>query len=74
MKKRFTILSLSVLFSAFFTGTASAHTGMAEYSIVHIGLHIIASVGIYIALMLAGLYLLKRLPKAKKVRIKNDKK
>lgn len=74
MKKLFATLSLSVLLSAIFSGTASAHPGMADYSMAHIGLHVFASVGIYIALMLVGLYLLKRLPKAKKVRIKHDKK
>lgn len=68
MRKR---LQLSLLFIALFSATtASAHTGMSQLSMAHIGLHITASVGIYIAMMLAGLYLLNRLPKAKKQKIK----
>jgi len=74
MKKLFKTLSISILLSVVFSTTASAHTGLAQYSMAHIGLHILASVGIYIALMLVGLYLFKHLPKTKKVRIKNDKK
>ncbi len=74
MKKLFKTLSISILLSVVFSTTALAHTGLTQYSMTHIGLHILASVGIYIALMLAGLYLFKCLPKAKKVRIKNDEK
>ena len=61
---------ITLFLSLFISTAASAHTGMTEYSIAHIGLHLFASIGIYIAMMLAGLYLLNKLPKAKKQRIK----
>ena len=70
MKRMMTYLTfLTLLFSA----TASAHTGMEPSSMMHSILHIFASVGIYIAMMLAGLYFFNRLPKAKKIRIKVKK-
>ena len=76
MKNLIIRLFFTFLLSAGLSSAAFAHPNMVEYSITHIGLHIVASVGIYIVMMLAGLYFLKRLPKAKKVRIriKNNKK
>jgi len=65
------IKTLVTLFlSIFISTTASAHTGMEPTSLLHAVLHLSASVGIYIAMMLAGLYLFNRLPKAKKQKIK----
>ena len=56
----------------FLASTASAHSGMDQSSILHITIHIVTTVGIYLAIMAAGFYLLNKLPKAKKQRIKTD--
>ena len=65
------IKNLITLFIAtLISTTASAHSGMEQSSILHNVLHIFASVGVYIALMLAGLYFFKRLPKKQKIRVK----
>ena len=69
MMKITTALSLTLLTST----TASAHTGIESSSLMHSIVHVASSVGIYIAIMLAGLYFFNRLPKAKKVRIKAKK-
>ncbi len=62
---------LSIL-TVFIATTASAHPNMDEASILHIAIHIVTTVGIYLAIMAAGFYLLSKLPKAKKQRIKTD--
>ena len=56
----------------FLVSTASAHTGMDTSSILHNTIHIVTTVGIYLAIMAAGFYLLNKLPKAKKQRIRSD--
>jgi len=62
---------LSIL-TLFLVTTASAHPSMDQSSILHIAIHIVTTVGIYLAIMAAGFYLLNKLPKAKKQRIKTD--
>ncbi len=52
------------------SSTASAHTGMSQYSLLHFVLHAFAAVGVYLAMMAGGFYLLKKLPKAIRIRIK----
>ncbi len=64
-------LLLSIL-TFFLASTASAHPSMDPSSILHITIHIVTTVGIYLAIMAAGFYLLSKLPKAKKQRIKTD--
>ena len=54
--------------------TASAHSGMEQSSILHNTIHIVTTVGIYLAMMGAGFYILNKLPKAKRQRIKMDRK
>ena len=54
--------------------TASAHTGLMESSILHHTIHIVTSVGIYLAMIALGFYLLNKLSKAKRQRIKTDRK
>ena len=54
--------------------TASAHTGMEQSSILHNTIHIVTTVGIYLAMMGAGFYILNKLPRAKRQRIKMDRK
>lgn len=61
---------VTLFLSIFISTTASAHTDVEASSIYHAVLHITASVGVYIAMMLAGLYLFNKLPKAKRQRIK----
>ena len=68
------IKTLITLFSTALLSTpVFAHTGMESSSVLHNVLHISASVGIYMALMLVGLYLFKRLPKAQKQKIRVKK-
>ena len=50
--------------------SASAHTGMAQSSVMHYLLHSGITIGVYLAIMAAGFYLLRKMPKAKRVRIK----
>jgi len=53
MKKVF--FTLSALFLTLgVSATASAHTGLSHYSLSHLLMHIVASVGVYMALMAAG--------------------
>jgi len=59
-----------VLFFITFSSIASAHTGMAQSSTLHHVLHIVIAVGLYLAMMAAGFYLLSKLPKPKRLRIK----
>lgn len=68
MKKN--ILRLIVLFTLFVNTVASAHTGMDQSSLLHNAIHIISAVGVYLAIIGAGFYLIHKLPKAKRVRIK----
>lgn len=63
------ILSIITLFLA---STASAHSSIDQSSILHNVIHIVTTVGIYLAIMAVGLYLLNKLPKAKKQRIRTD--
>nr|AJG37985.1 hypothetical protein [uncultured Gammaproteobacteria bacterium] len=63
------IVSILTLFLA---TTASAHTGMDSSSLLHNTIHIVTTVGIYLAIMAAGFYLLNKLPKAKKQRVRSD--
>ena len=55
MKNPIIRLFFTFLLSAGLSSAAFAHPNMTEYSITHIGLHIVASVGIYIVIMLAGI-------------------
>ena len=64
-------LILSIL-TFFLASTASAHSGMDQSSILHNTIHIVTTVGIYLAMMGAGFYLLNKLPKVKKQRVKSD--
>ena len=66
-------LLLSIV-TFFLASTASAHPGMDPSSILHNTIHIVTTVGIYLAMMGAGFYLLNKLPKAKKQRIRTDDK
>lgn len=61
------ILSLITLFLA---TSASAHTGIAQSSILHSVIHIITTTAIYLAIIAVGFYLVSKLPKAKRQRIK----
>ena len=76
MKAIFLLTLFFTLFISIFSSSAFAHTGMEQSSLVHNALHIATAVGIYMAMMLAGLYLFKRLPKTKaqKIRIKKHAK
>ena len=70
------IKSITLFFTLFITTistSAFAHTGMEQSSLMHNALHIATAVGIYMAMMLAGLYLFKRLPKAKAQKIRLTK-
>lgn len=62
--------TLTLLLAATLTTSASAHSGMEYSSILHNSVHIITTVGIYLAMMVAGFYLLRKLPKAKRQRVK----
>ncbi len=57
------------------TTIASAHAGMEQSSLLHNAIHIITTVSIYLALSLAmlatGFYLLKKLPKAKQIKVRS---
>ena len=64
-------LILFIIFSfASMANTAFAHTGMEQSSLLHNVLHISAAVGIYLAMMATGFYLLRKLPKAQRIRIR----
>ncbi len=65
---------IKAIFTLFITllisTSASAHTGMDQSSLLHNAIHIISAIGVYLAIIGAGFYLIKKLPKAKRVRIK----
>ena len=65
---------IKAIYTLFFTllisTSASAHTGMEHSSFVHSAIHIISAVGVYLAIIGIGFYFLRKLPKAKSVRIK----
>ena len=63
---------IALFLTLFISTTASAHTGMAHSSLLHSLLHISVSVGIF-AIILAGFYFYKRLPKAKAQRVRIKK-
>ena len=69
MKKNLSLFGLLVLF---LSNTAFAHTGMDQTSILHLAIHLVVPISIYLAIMAAGFYLIKKLPKPKvqRVRIK----
>lgn len=52
------------------TSTASAHTGMDYSSVLHTAIHLAITVSIYLAIMGIGFYLLKKLPKAIRLKVK----
>jgi len=54
--------------------TASAHTGMLESPLLHNAIHMLTATSIYLAIIALGLYLFRKLPKAKKQHIKTDRK
>ncbi len=60
-------------FSLLFVASASAHTGMEQLSFLHNTIHIMTAVGIYLAIIGAGFYLLSKLPKAKRQHVKIKK-
>jgi len=68
-KASFTFL-ITFLITVTISTTASAHTGMEHSSFLHSAIHIISTVSIYLAIIGAGFYLFRKLPKAKRVRIK----
>ncbi len=53
------------------TTIASAHAGMEQSSILHNAIHIITTVSVYLIIMATGFYLLKKLPKAKQIKVRN---
>jgi len=61
------LLSFITLFLA---TSASAHTGMMQSSITHNAIHIITAIGIYLAIIGAGFYVINKLPKTKRQHIK----
>jgi len=72
MKKTGVTLLLTALTGAINT-TASAHSGIEHSSVIHSLLHLATATGISVTLMLAGLYLFKYLPKARKLRVRTKK-
>jgi len=69
MKKRFMtlILSFSVLGMV---NSALAHSNMAHASSMHTTLHILTSVSVLLALIVAGFFVFKKIPQSIKQRIK----
>ena len=53
--------------------SASAHSGMDQSAILHNAIHIITTVSIYLAIIGAGFYFFKKLPKAKRQRVRIKK-
>ena len=64
------ILGFIVLFTTIITSTASAHTGMEHSSVQHNSSHLIITASVFLAIIAAGFYLYRSLPKAKRIRIK----
>jgi len=71
MKKTLSSLVLFLLLTL--TNTAFAHTDMVQTSFLHLAIHFSIVVGIYLAMMVAGLYLFRRLPRLKTQRIRIKK-
>ncbi|WP_299870894.1 hypothetical protein [uncultured Cocleimonas sp.] len=61
---------ITVFLSLGFSVTASAHSGHENASVMHLMFHAVVTVSIYLSLMAAGFYVIKRLPKAIKQRVK----
>jgi len=62
--------TLLFLCALMMTSTASAHTGMVYSSVVHTVIHLAITISIYLGIMGAGFYLLKKLPKSIRLRAK----
>lgn len=54
----------------FLANTTSAHTGMEHSSVLHNSIHLIITASVFLAVIAAGFYLYRSLPKAKRIRIK----
>ena len=61
---------MTVFLSLGYSTTVFAHAGHADASTMHLMFHAVIVISIYLSLMAAGFYVIKRLPKAIKQRVK----
>ncbi len=70
MIKKFTGLTAFLFMTTAVMTTASAHSGMEHNSISHNVIHLLMGISIYLIILGAGFYLIRKLPKAIKIRVK----